>query len=63
MTDEMFVMFAIAAGIALYAIDSLLMPRPRPWNYKEVFLDEGGDGSRTIGARRECPLCGPGRGS
>lgn len=47
----------IVAGIALYAIDSLLMSRPRPWSYKEVFLDGGGDGGRTIGARAECPLC------
>lgn len=48
----------IVAGVALYAIDSLLMPRPRPWNYKDVFLDGAGDGARTIGARPGCPLCG-----
>jgi molybdopterin/thiamine biosynthesis adenylyltransferase len=48
----------VVAGIALYAVDSLLMPRPRPWNYKEVFLDGGQDGARTIAARPRCRLCG-----
>ncbi len=47
----------IVAGIALYAVDSLLMPRPRPWNYKEIFLDQGQDGHRTILQRPGCPLC------
>ncbi len=48
----------VMAGIALYAVDSLLMPRPRPWNYKEVFLDGSGDGARVIAARPNCRLCG-----
>jgi molybdopterin-synthase adenylyltransferase len=48
----------VVAGIALYAVDSLLMPRPRPWNYKEVFLDGGQDGARTIAVRPGCRLCG-----
>jgi molybdopterin/thiamine biosynthesis adenylyltransferase len=47
----------IMAGIALYAIDSLLMTRPRPWNYKAVFLDQGGDGQHVIGQRPACSLC------
>ena len=47
----------VVAGIALYAIDSLLMPRPRPWNYKEVFLARGGDGHRTLAVRPGCALC------
>jgi molybdopterin/thiamine biosynthesis adenylyltransferase len=50
----------IMAGIALYAIDSLLMERPRPWNYKAMYLDQGGDGQRTIGQRPGCPLCSGG---
>ena len=48
----------IMAGIALYAIDSLLMARPRLWNYKAVFLDQGGDGQSVIGQRPACSLCG-----
>ena len=47
----------IMAGVALYAIDSLLMPRQRPWNYKTVFLNRPGDGQHTIGQRPGCPLC------
>jgi sulfur carrier protein ThiS adenylyltransferase len=47
----------VVAGIALYAIDSLLMDRPRPWNYKAVFLNSDGDGQRSISQRPECPLC------
>lgn len=45
------------AGIALYAIDSLLMPRPRPWNYKTIFLDGADDATRRVGPRPNCPLC------
>ncbi|MFQ5858104.1 MAG: hypothetical protein ACE5LU_21070, partial [Anaerolineae bacterium] len=48
----------VVAGIALYAVDSLLMPRPRPWNYKQVFLDQGQDGHRTVRPRPGCPLSG-----
>jgi molybdopterin/thiamine biosynthesis adenylyltransferase len=48
----------VVAGIALYAVDSLLMPRPRPWNYKALFLDQGQDGHRTIRQRPGCSLCG-----
>lgn len=47
----------IVAGIALYAVDSLLMPRLRPWNYKDVYLDCSQDGSRTILPRPHCPCC------
>ena len=48
----------VVAGIALYAVDSLLMARRRPWNYKDVFLDREGDGSRLVAARPGCPICG-----
>lgn len=48
----------IVAGMALYAIDSLLMDRPRPWNYKAVYLDQSGDGQQMIAQRRGCSLCG-----
>lgn len=50
----------VMAGIALYAIDSLLMARSRPWNYKAVFLDQGGDGQQMMGQRATCGLCGLG---
>lgn len=47
----------IVAGMALYGVDSLLMARPRPWNYKDVYLDTGQDGRRMIQPRPGCPLC------
>jgi len=50
----------VVAGIALYAIDSLLMLRPRPWNLKTVFLGQGGDGARKVAMRTGCRLCGGG---
>ncbi len=48
----------VVAGIALYAVDSLLMARWCPWNYKQIFLDSGGDGQKRIARRPECYLCG-----
>ena len=46
-------------GLALYAIDSLLMYRPRRWNYREIFLD-GSLPDRTFRRERspDCPVCG-----
>jgi molybdopterin/thiamine biosynthesis adenylyltransferase len=48
----------VMAGVAIYALHSLLMPRPRPWTYKEVFMDGGQDGARIIAPRPGCRLCG-----
>jgi len=47
-------------GQALYGIDSLLMDRPRHWNYREVFLD-GSINDRTLYQERwpDCAVCGP----
>jgi high-affinity Fe2+/Pb2+ permease len=39
------------AGIVVYAVDTLIMNRPRAWNFKEVFLDSGRDGHRVIRQR------------
>ncbi|MGQ9493710.1 MAG: ThiF family adenylyltransferase [Anaerolineae bacterium] len=47
----------VMAGIVLYAVDSLLMDRPRNWNYKEVHLDGGHDGHYIVRQRKRCPLC------
>jgi len=47
------------AGIATYAVDSLIMHRRRTWNYKEVFLSGHlKDGHGTIPKKNDCPLCG-----
>lgn len=50
---------AIAAGLIAYAIDSLVMARPRTWNYRELSLAGGGaDATARIARRPDCPLCG-----
>jgi molybdopterin/thiamine biosynthesis adenylyltransferase len=49
----------VVAGLALYAIDSLLMDRKRDWNYRRIHL--AGfmpDEMRMIGRNPNCPLCG-----
>jgi len=49
----------VVAGIALYAIDSLLMARPRHWNYRQIFLDGSSpDRSVRVERRPDCRLCG-----
>ena len=50
----------VVAGIALYAIDSLLMPgRKRGWNYRNVHLAGFAPSNvLSIERRAECPLCG-----
>ena len=48
----------VMAGIVLYAVDTLVMERPRLWNYRDVLLDGSiPDAVRTITRRPECPLC------
>jgi len=47
------------AGLALYAIDSLLMQRRRSWQYRRIHL--AGfmhDECSTIECNSQCPLCG-----
>jgi len=47
------------AGIALYAVDSLLMSRKRNWNYRQISLSAAlPDVSKTIQKRPNCKLCG-----
>jgi len=48
----------VVAGIVVYTVDTLLMSRPRTWNYKEVHLDSGQDGHYVVRQREQCPLCG-----
>lgn len=48
----------IVAGLALYAIDSLVMNRKRDWNYRRIHL--AGfmpDDLETIAINKDCPLC------
>lgn len=47
----------VLASLVVYAVDTLLMPRPRHWNMRQVFLS-GGDFSRTVMRDPNCPVCG-----
>jgi molybdopterin/thiamine biosynthesis adenylyltransferase len=50
----------VVAGLVLYALDSVLMARPRQWNYKDIVLDGSIPGNDwRIAARAECPICAP----
>jgi len=52
----------VVAGIATYAIDTLIMNRKRNWNYKEVFLSGVVPERNTlIEKRKDCPICGTAR--
>ncbi len=44
-------------SLTVYAVDTLLMNRPRSWNYRCVSLsDRALDGGSMIPARTGCPL-------
>jgi len=45
-------------ALAVYAVDTLLMDRPRTWNYRRLGLpDPSLDGGSMIVTRGACPLC------
>jgi hypothetical protein len=48
----------VVAGICVYAVDSLLMPRLRTWNYKSVYLDGFPGNDWEVERRKDCELCG-----
>ncbi len=51
----------VLGGFALYAVDSVLMPRKRFWNMRYVFLDGSiEDAAVTVKKNPDCPLCGSG---
>jgi molybdopterin/thiamine biosynthesis adenylyltransferase len=44
-------------SLAVYALDTLFMERPRNWNYRRIRLSDGAfDCSVRIAAREDCPL-------
>jgi molybdopterin/thiamine biosynthesis adenylyltransferase len=48
----------VAAGLVLFAVDSLIMNRARSWNYKEVSLTGIlPDRTEYIERKPDCPLC------
>lgn len=45
-------------ALAVYAVDTCLMPRRRTWNYRRILLSDGSfDSAQQISARENCPLC------
>lgn len=46
-------------SFSIYAIDTLLMARPRSWNYRTVTLSDGGlDSAAKMPIRNGCTVCG-----
>ncbi len=51
----------MVSGCTVYALDSILLQRPREWNMKSIFLDGAApDSSILIPRKSDCPLCGNG---
>jgi molybdopterin/thiamine biosynthesis adenylyltransferase len=45
-------------ALAIYAVDTILMERPRTWNYRRLSLsDSSYDGGSMIVRREDCELC------
>jgi hypothetical protein len=51
----------VVVGLALYAVDTVLMPRPRRWQYKQVYLATGDGLTFSVPRKPTCPLCGEGK--
>lgn len=47
----------VVSGMVLYAVDTLIMKRPRNWSYKEVFLDGFPDRVWQVERKEDCKLC------
>jgi hypothetical protein len=48
-------------ALVVYAIDTLLMKRPRTWNYRRLSLSDGAtDGASMVPSRDGCPMFAPG---
>jgi molybdopterin/thiamine biosynthesis adenylyltransferase len=47
-------------SLAVYAVDALLMKRPRVWNYRRITLSDGTlDGGSMVAARPDCQMFDP----
>jgi hypothetical protein len=47
-------------ALAVYAADTLLMKRPRSWNYRRIDLSDGAlDGASVIPSRQGCRMFAP----
>jgi molybdopterin/thiamine biosynthesis adenylyltransferase len=51
----------VVGAFAIYAVDSLLMSRPRAWDYRRISLSDGAsDGWSVVPMRPECRMFPPG---
>jgi len=58
-TPAVFDVVGLVAVVALYAVDSLVMNRPRKWNFKQIALHGlFPEINAKIPKREGCPLCG-----
>lgn len=48
----------VAGGFGVYAVSSLVMPRPRDWNLIQVSMADGLARAALIERRFDCPMCG-----
>ena len=48
----------VMGGIVSYAVDTIIMERPRLWNYKHEYLDGFPGKDWMVQRRPECKLCG-----
>jgi hypothetical protein len=48
----------VVAGIVSYAIDTILMDRPRTYHYKTIHLDGFPGKDWLVKKRQDCKLCG-----
>ncbi len=50
----------VVGALAVYAVDTLLMARPRAWNYRRINLSDGSlDGGSMVAARDGCFMFAP----
>lgn len=48
----------VMGGLISFTVDSLVMDKPRAWNYREVYLSDGEfDWSGRVEKRKDCPIC------
>jgi molybdopterin/thiamine biosynthesis adenylyltransferase len=56
-TPAMIEILQTVGAIAVYAMDSCLLKRPRSWNYREIYLSDGQwDSGKQLATRQGCPL-------
>jgi len=59
-TPAMADILQVVGAFAIYAVDTLLLKRPRRWNYRKTSLSDGAlDGASLIPGRKACTMFAP----